>query len=167
MSMRWYVVNTLPHQEERAELNLRRQGYRPWLPRVLRSRRHAQRFDQVRTALFPGYLFLPLDLEHQRWRPVMGTFGVRQIICFNERPAPVPEGFVEALQGCADDQGMVSAPQDQMRPGAFVRVLRGPFVDHVGTLVGLDHHRRVSLLLNVLGREVATSVSVSAVAPAA
>ena len=75
---RWYVVHTRPHQERRAEANLLRQGYRAWLPQMERSRRHARRIETVRTPLFPGYLFVELDIAREAWCAINGTFGVRR-----------------------------------------------------------------------------------------
>ncbi len=62
----WYAVNALPSQEARAEVNLLRQGYRVWCPAVAKVRRHARRKETVREALFPGYLFVALDLDTER-----------------------------------------------------------------------------------------------------
>ena len=42
---KWYVVQTRPRQERRAEVNLARQGYRAWLPVMERSRRRAKRIE--------------------------------------------------------------------------------------------------------------------------
>ena len=77
---RWYVVHARPHQERRAEANLLRQGFRVWLPVMERSRRHARRIETVRSALFPGYLFVELDIERATWRAINGTFGVRRLL---------------------------------------------------------------------------------------
>src|SRR3546814_10243207 len=42
---RWYVAQTQAQGEERARLNLERQGFRTYLPRYRRERRHARRRD--------------------------------------------------------------------------------------------------------------------------
>ena len=75
---RWYLVHTRPHQERRAEANLLRQGYRAWLPQMERSRRHARRIETTRMPLFPGCLFVSLDMARDAWRAIDGTFGVRR-----------------------------------------------------------------------------------------
>lgn len=162
---RWYVVNTLPHQEARAEINLRQQGYRPWLPSIKRLRRHARRTDTVRSPLFPGYLFVQMDVEREAWSPINGTFGVRRLLCLRERPAPLPEGFVETLRGTADDEGFLTAPET-LRPGQRVRLVAGPLVDCVGTLMHLAANGRVAVLLSMLGQDVPTVVSRKMLAPA-
>jgi hypothetical protein len=51
----WYVVNTHPHQEARAEVNLRQQGYEAWLPAVA-QRRHAPCRHHIGAAV-PRLLF--------------------------------------------------------------------------------------------------------------
>ena len=95
---RWYAVNTQPHQENKAQFNLVRQGYEAWLPLRRKTRRHARRIETIKAALFPNYLFVRLDLSCERWRPINGTFGVRQLVMRGDGPAPVADGFVEDLR---------------------------------------------------------------------
>src|SRR3546814_1166550 len=78
---RWYVAQTQAQGEERARLNLERQGFRTYLPRYRRERRHARRRDVVKAPLFPGYIFIELDLEQSPWRSINGTFGVTRLVC--------------------------------------------------------------------------------------
>lgn len=161
----WYVVNTLPHQEIRAEANLKRQGYRAWLPAFRRSRRHARRIETVLAPLFPGYLFVQLDLARDAWSPINGTYGVRRLLCRDERPARVPEDFVEGLRHTVDGEGLVAVPEAGLEPGRKVRLLAGPFADCIGTLLHLAARDRVALLLDVLGTQVSTLVSRRMVVP--
>jgi len=163
----WYAVNTLAHQEGRAEVNLLRQGFTAWLPAILRSRRHARRIDTVRAPLFPGYLFVEMDPETTGWSAINGTFGVRRLLCENGKPAKLPAGFVEELRQGLDENGIASPEQSWCKPGSRVRLLSGPFADYVGTLLQLPAKDRVTLLLRVLGRDVETLVSTRQIAPAA
>lgn len=156
----WYVVNTHPHQETRAEANLGRQGYEAWLPKLLCQRRHARRVDTTTAPLFPGYLFVALDPSVQAWRAINSTFGVRQILCHGECPRPIDRGFVEALKNTADDKGIVALrAAESLEPGQPLRLLTGPFANSIGTLLRLAGRDRVMLLLNLLGREVQILVS--------
>src|SRR3546814_10409986 len=82
---RWYVAQTQAQGEERARLNLERQGFRTYLPRYRRERRHARRRDVVKAPLFPGYIFIELDLEQSPWRSINGTFGVTRLVCHADR----------------------------------------------------------------------------------
>ena len=146
-------------QEARADPNLRRQGFESWLPRLRRTRRHARRIDNVLVPLFPGDLFVNLDLDPKPWCSINGTYGVRRLLCENERPAPVAPGFVEALQETVDEDGLVAAPKDAFKCGDRVRLIAGPFANMVGTLARLADKDRMAVLLNVLGREVQAHIS--------
>jgi transcription elongation factor/antiterminator RfaH len=162
----WYVASVQPHQEERADQNLRRQGFESWLPRTRRSRRHARRIDMILAPFFPGYLFVRLNCELERWRSINGTRGVRHLLCQDGRPAQLPAGFVESLRDSADVEGLLTVPAEALKVGEPVRLASGPFADYVGTLVRLTDQGRVTLLLKLLGRDVVTLVPRGAVAPA-
>ena len=94
----WYVVNTQPNGEERARLNLERQGFDVYLPRYLKHRRHARRIERVRRPLFPRYLFVRFDPDTAQWRSINGTFGVAHLVSHGNQPVPVPDNIVDAIQ---------------------------------------------------------------------
>lgn len=152
-SLGWYVVSTLPNQEARAQLNLARQGFLAWLPAFQRARRHARRVETVSSPMFPGYLFVRLDVARQAWSRINSTYGIRKLICRGETPSRLPDGFVEALRADVDE-GRLQAPEDRLDPGAALRVIDGPFADCIGTLLSSASRDRVTLLLKVLGRDV-------------
>jgi transcriptional antiterminator RfaH len=152
---RWYVVRTQPRKEAMAEINLHRQGFRTFLPRLTKTVRHARQTRTVRAALFPGYLFTPLDMTRDQWRRINGSFGVLSLIMGGEQPRPVPHGVVEELIALAGAPG--SEDWDtvdwgrRLTPGGPVRVLTGPFADQLGTLESLDDHGRARVLLEIMG----------------
>ena len=49
----WYAVHARPRQEAVAELNLKRQGYRTYLPRILLRKRRRGKWARVVEPLFP------------------------------------------------------------------------------------------------------------------
>jgi transcriptional antiterminator RfaH len=162
--MRWYVVNTLPHQEARAECNLHRQGFGAWLPAFRKARRHARRIDSVVVPLFPSYLFVHLDIETARWRSINGTFGVVKLLCNGDAPQPVPDGLVDEIMRRRNGDGLVQLPSRQFAIGEALRVAVGPFADWVGLYEGMSGRDRVVLLLSMLGRKVKATVPVAGLA---
>ena len=46
--------------------------------------------------------FVVIDPEHDRWRSVNGTFGVRHLITQGNQPLPVPISVIESLK-CMED----------------------------------------------------------------
>jgi transcription elongation factor/antiterminator RfaH len=162
---RWYVVQTLPCREARAQLQLEAQGFRTFLPRYAKTVRHARSLSTSSAPLFPRYLFVALDLGRHRWRSVNGTFGVAGLLMGNELPLSVQGGVVESLAASCGADGHV-ALADRLAVGQAVRVLSGPFADMVGKLVRLDGAARVQVLLQLLGGEVPVSVARAALMPA-
>ncbi len=155
-----------PHRESTAQLNLDRLGFRSFAPRAKRTVRHARKLRNVLAPLFPGYIFLILDLSRDRWHVVNSTFGVASLIMGVEQPIPVPHGIVEALVTATKASGLVRLDSD-LEIGQTVRILSGPFVEALCRLVHLDDRGRVRVLLEFMGTEVSAQLDRSWVAPAA
>jgi transcription antitermination factor NusG len=162
---RWFVARVYSHRENSAQFNLDRLGFRSFAPRVRRTVRHARKLRNVLAPLFPGYIFLILDLSRDRWRAVNSTFGVASLIMGAEQPMPVPRGVVESLV-ITENSGLVRL-DDDLEIGQRVRILSGPFADTLCRLVHLDDRGRVRVLLELMGTEVTAQLDRSYVAPAA
>lgn len=161
---RWYVVRARPKREAGAEAQLVAQGFRVFLPRVVRTVRHARKLRTAKTPAFPGYLFVALDLRRDRWRSVNGTYGVASLIMGEDSPMPVPKGVVEALIGYVDISGACRFDRD-LAEGQAIRVVAGPFAQALGELVQLDASGRVRVLLEIMGGKVTTLIERSSLAP--
>jgi transcriptional antiterminator RfaH len=147
---RWFLVWALPHREETAETHLRRQGFRSFLPRHLKTVRHARRLRTVTAPVFPRYLFVALNLERDRWRSVNGTTGVASLFMAHNRPVPVPEGIVETLIESTDKLGTLQFA-NALEQGQRVRLVAGPFAQALGVFDRLDDAGRVEVLLEIMG----------------
>jgi transcription elongation factor/antiterminator RfaH len=163
---RWYVAHTQPQREAQAAQQLGNQDYHVFLPRILKSRRHARKFETVLAPLFPRYLFIALDLGRDRWRSVNGTYGVDRLLMRAGEPEPVPRGLVEQLIEAAanDDEGVVRCGP-ALKEGQSIRVTAGPFAELIGTLDRLDDQGRVRVLLEIMGGTVPVVLSGTIVAP--
>ena len=80
--MRWYLIHTKPTREVAAEVNLQRQGYQVYYPRLLRPTLVNGRWIDRVASLFPRYLFLRLAVGRQAMGPVRSTVGVANIVRF-------------------------------------------------------------------------------------
>lgn len=162
--VRWYAVHTLPHREFGARAQLEAQSHKVFLPRHLKTVRHARKLKTIDAPFFPRYLFVNLDLSRDRWRSVNGTFGVSGIIMGRDRPMPVPVGIVEALQARLEPN-TDAAGDDGLRLGQRVEVLVGPFANLVGTLERFDGGARVRVLLELMGALAPVSLDRNAIVP--
>lgn len=163
MAQHWYVVHTQPHKEAHADLHLRRQGFTTYLPRYLRSRRHARKTETVARPLFPRYLFVAIDVARDRWRSIHSTIGVSHLLLAGEEPLSVPDRIVEEIRARESDGYVALGLPSGVGPGSRVRLIDGIFADAKGVLERIADDRRVAILLELLGREVRVFVPAASV----
>jgi transcriptional antiterminator RfaH len=161
----WYVVHTKPQQEALAASMLEeRLSLTVFLPEVRRRIRGHLR----RTPLFPGYLFVEIDLESTEASAVNTTPAVIRLVAFGGRPQPVSGRVIGALQARLaeiDEQG--GLPQHPFRVGDRVRLKEGPLAGLEAVFVGpMRPAERVRVLLEFLGQEQEALVPVEDLEPA-
>jgi transcriptional antiterminator RfaH len=111
---------------------------------------------QMRSApLFPGYLFVELDLEHVEASAVNNTPGVIRLVAFGGVPKPVPGRVIAALQArLAELEAQGGLPQHPFKEGDRVRLKEGPLAGLEAVFVGpMRPAERVRVLLEFLGQE--------------
>ena len=91
----WLVVNTQPHKETYALVNLRRQGFACYCPMVVKRIRHARRAYDANRPMFPSYIFVNYASTEGKWRRVQSTFGVRSIVLQGEMPGLIADHFID------------------------------------------------------------------------
>jgi transcriptional antiterminator RfaH len=160
----WYAVYTQPHAEAKALEHLSRQGYCAYLPRYRTWISHARRRQTVLRPLFSRYLFAGVERASMRWRPILSTIGVSDVIRTGDEPTPVPPEIVAAIRE-RESTGAFDRldPRESLRLGELVRVTAGAFEDMVGKLVELRDQDRVVVLLELLGRVVRAQLRTEAV----
>jgi transcription antitermination factor NusG len=158
---RWFVAQTIARREIGAAFQLERQGFKVFLPQMVKTVRHARKFHTVRAAVFPGYVFVAFALGRDRWRSINGTIGVSRLIMGENLPIPVPQGLVETLMVYRDSEGLCRFDRE-LKPGDAVRVVNGPLAHIVGTIASLDDKGRARVLLDLMGGQVVTTVETQA-----
>jgi transcription antitermination factor NusG len=161
---RWYVARTRAQREPEAARQLTNQGFRAFLPRHLKNRRHARKVETISAPLFPRYIFTILDLTRDRWRSVNGTLGVERLLVSAGEPQPVPRGLVERLILAANPQGNIQF-DFHLKEGQAIKVTAGPFANLVGQMERMDDTGRVRVLLEIMGGTVRVALPQTLVAP--
>jgi transcriptional antiterminator RfaH len=156
----WTAAQLQPQREHLALHCLHQAGFEVYAPR-LRERRPANGRAVVRTPLlFPGYLFILIELQWHtaRWSP-----GVVRIVLSGGTPAAVPDGVIMALQA-RETGGLIELPRPpKFRPGDRVRVLHGPFAGHIGLFAGMKPREHIEVLLAILGAAQRVTLAADAV----
>ena len=155
---RWYVVTSKPRQEHVARENLKRQGYRAYLPQVVMNKRRRGVWGPVTEPLFPGYLFVCLTLGQDDPAPIRSTVGCMGLVTLGKVLAPVPEPVMATLLNFGDE---LRQPAAAFNPGDLVWLEDGPFE---GLEAVFDMSRgadRARVLIELLGRQQRIEVSVN------
>jgi transcriptional antiterminator RfaH len=149
----WLVVQTKPKQEDAAELNLSRQGYRVFLPKLQQRKRVRGKWQLVVSPLFPRYLFIDVDYGTDDLAPVRSTVGVFNLVRFGQDIIPVPDEVVEFLQVQQDPTlGAKNESDWPHKKGDKVEILQGPFAGLAGVFDMSKDEERAYLFIELLGR---------------
>jgi transcriptional antiterminator RfaH len=161
----WIVVNTQAHRERTALDNLARQEFATYCPLVRKRVRHARRTQDVLRPLFPGYVFVQVDPDLRRWRPILSTMGVRRVVCAGDKPSLLAEDFIAGLKAREVD-GAVARPVAPYEIGQKVRIMGGAFDGLIASILDLDEKERLVVLMDILNRPTRVRIESQTVMPA-
>ena len=145
--MKWYVIQCKANQQQRAEANLCNQGFDIFVPYISVERIVRRKRVVRQEAVFPGYIFIMLDLEHSDWRALNNTRGVGKIVCFNGTPSCVSNGLINALR---KQFYVLDNPVALFKMGDKVQVTDGCFKNIEAIVKSVTPDERVIVLLHIL-----------------
>jgi transcriptional antiterminator RfaH len=154
----WFLIYTKPRQEQTAQTQLTRQGYRVYLPMIEQHRRRGGKRIHVIEPLFPRYLFIHLDTCTDDWGPIRSTIGVSLLVRFGQAPASAPDALIDLLRARESASGLHVVSGPDFKSGQPVRVSYGVMQGYEGIFVAANGRERVLVLLDILGRKVRASV---------
>jgi len=161
-SVQWYAVSVRPRHEKLVTLHLQHQGLKHFLPVYRSVRRWKDRRKELDMALFPGYIFVNLDLR-DRLR-VLRAPGVVQFVTFQGQPASIPDPEIRALESSLST-GLRVQPHPYLHQGARVRVKSGPLVGAEGIMIRRKERFRLVLSIDLIMRSVMFEVDEADVEP--
>lgn len=157
----WYVVHTYSGYEETVKKNLEQRIesmdmedkiFNVLIPtekkiKIKNGKRHV-----VVEKIFPGYVFVEMELSDESWYVVRNTPNVTGFIGFGTTPTPVSPEEMEMLK---KKMGMdVPKYNVNFEIGDLVKITDGPFKDFEGNIDSIDSEKgKVKVLVSVFGRE--------------
>lgn len=155
----WYAVTTKPLQEDRAEKELRQQGFRVAAPKSrLRVEKKDGGFKYVNKPYLRGYLLLEMDPHEGAWHSINNTRGVGKLVMCGDWPSRIRSAAMEwVLKALFVGGGLIvderALDEALLEVGDVGRVLEGPFGMLSGTVSDVDRaHARIGMMLEVFGR---------------
>jgi transcription elongation factor/antiterminator RfaH len=134
-----------------AARHLAQRGYETYLPLVRERRKNFGARVTVEVPLFPNYLFVYVSASGQ-WHEANRTPGVIALVRNGGVPAILHDAEIESIRQ-RERNGVVELEERQFVPGAQVRVLSGPFTNHLGIFSDMNGCERVGVLLAILGSQ--------------
>jgi len=161
---RWYVVQTYSGFENSVKLNLERRIesmqmedriFQVMIPEELKIEKKADGSTKEKMVkVFPGYVFLEMEVTDDSWFVVRNTPGVTGFLGSSgggTKPVPLPpEEINPILKKC----GLMEAPKIDVEIGEKVRVATGPFLNQIGTVDAIDFEKQeITVLVDMFGRQ--------------
>lgn len=148
----WYAIHAKVRQERVAAEHLTRQRYKSYLPLICAPKRTRGRWCEVTEPLFPGYLFVRMDLRRQSTAPIRSTRGVIGMVRFGATTPPVPAALIEPLITAETDGEGAIRRTNAFKAGERVQIVSGPLAGLEAIFVSASGPERARLLLDLLGR---------------
>ena len=153
---RWYLIQTKPRQEGRAQEHLQRQLFECYRPVKHGEKKRGSR-GPAEEELFPGYLFIRMDQTSDNWYPIRSTRGVARIVTFGGLPIPVKDELIVQIR----ERLLAAPPKVAFEQGDAVRISAEGFNDVEAIFLTADGDERAVILLNLLHREQKVTLPVS------
>ncbi|MDD5307176.1 MAG: UpxY family transcription antiterminator [Deltaproteobacteria bacterium] len=162
----WYAVHVRSNQERATGRFLMGRAVEIFLPTYRVRVRRTDRRVEVTRPLFPGYLFVHVDLAAAERVEVLKAPGTVRIVGFGEGPVPVPDDVIHSLGILVGAGQDTVKPHPLVRTGQRVEVTDGPFAGAVGVIAQTGGRKpRLVVEVEFLGRAVAVPIGPEEVRP--
>lgn len=158
---KWYIVHTYSGHENKVAKSLAQRiqslGFENRIFDIIVPTRNTIKVsggkkEKVLEKIFPGYVLIKMILDDETWLLVRTTQGVTAFIGAGNKPTPISEKEVEAIQKFMKlEQPLYKAA---FAKSEAVKIIDGPFADFLGTVDEIDETKgKLKVLVSIFGRE--------------
>lgn len=172
MEKNWYVIHTYSGYENKVKMNLEKRvetmGMEDKIFRVIVPEQEETEYKDgekkvTMKKFFPGYVLAEMYMTDDSWYVVRNTPGVTGFVGSSgqgTKPTPLfPHEVDELLSRIGLEEKKVLVDYELKES---VRVIEGPFSDHLGTIEHIDLDRQmVKVHVNMFGRETPVELDFS------
>mgnify|MGYP003083457928 CR=1 FL=1 len=153
----WYVIHTYSGYEKKVKDNLER----ILVPEEDEIDVKDGRKRTVRRKIYPGYVFVEMEVNDRSWYVVRNTPGVTGFVGSATKPVPLEPQEVRRI---LKSQGIEKEvrPQISVEIGEQVRIISGPFDNFYATITEINNEKgTLKGLIDMFGRETSVEVDYS------
>jgi len=158
MSLEWYAIHTSSHHEQRVYERLVKKSIHAFLPKMEVWSRRKDRRKRIQVSLFPGYLFVNVDLDPYVILEILNTPGVAYILRNNGKFTPIPENQIASIQKLLKNDVLIK-PYPYLKIGQRVRIVNGPLMGCEGILLKIKPNKqRLIVSIDLLKRSISADI---------
>lgn len=155
---KWYVIHTYSGYENKVASNLMTTAENRNMQDLIHEIRiptetvieiKDNKKSEVERKLFPGYVFVKMEMTSESWYIVRNTRGCTGFVgSESKQPVPLTDAEVEAM-------GIeVKSVEVNYKAGDRVNIIDGPFEGYIGSVVDVDVEKNsVQIMISIFGRE--------------
>lgn len=163
---KWYVLQTLTGNEELVKASIERSvkqfGIENKVFSVLVPEediveiKEGKRVEKKKK-MFPGYVFVEMNLDETSWHAIKQTPGVAKFIGNKTRPIPVTDREMQrVLKQLGVREEMIEVFFEK---GEAIRIISGPFRGYTGSVEEINTQRsKIKALVNIFGRDTPVEI---------
>jgi len=157
----WVLIYTKAKQEIKAKENLRKQGFKTFLPLIAPSSKDSKFSSPV--PVFPRYFFAQINLELDNWASIKSSYGVCHIVMFSENFTSISNNIIKLIQDKLNESGVYKEDVSIVdhKKGDQVSIIEGRFAGIDAIFLSKKSKDRVRLLLKLLNTSVVTEMTES------
>jgi len=153
----WYVLHTKSRFENVVNDGLHKKSLEVFNPKIkVRSKRRDRRM-MISVPLFPGYVFVKTDLNHNEYLTILKTAGVVRFVGNTSGPVPVMDQEIGSLK-IMTETGVEIVTGTRFKKGDRIIVVSGPFAGVTGYFMQYRGQGRVVVNIEALGQFAAVNV---------
>ena len=150
LDKKWFVAQIKPNSYDSATLNLERQGFETFLPKMETTERKKNKFLVKNDYVFPGYMFVCFDPHIISWTKINSTYGVSKILAFNKKPSEISSDLILELK-IKYEINSNPTQKENLQKGDSIKFYTGPFTELIAKIESVDEKNRIWILLESMG----------------
>tara|TARA_Y100000022_G_C13087405_1_gene300642 strand:- start:84 stop:593 length:510 start_codon:yes stop_codon:yes gene_type:complete len=163
-SLNWVVAQLKPNMLKKAELNLLRQSFEYYAPKELYTVRKGNLFKRVKKLLFPGYIFVKINILNRDLSTLGNTLGISKVLkSTNGKAATLPETFIQNLKKNSHINFNINQKQE-LKVGKIIKCIDGPFTGLIGQIYKLEESGRLKILFEIINGSYTVSLKTNKIA---
>lgn len=157
----WVLIYTKARQEIVANENLKKQGFKTFLP-LIDETNESNVFRSL-VPVFPRYIFAQINLGLDNWTSIKSSYGVGHIVMFGEKFTSIPNNIIKLIQDKLNEEGIYkeSILTVDFQKGDSLTIKEGRFAGIDAIFLSNKSKDRVRLLLKLLNTTVISEITKS------